>query len=152
MPYPSLLHPEPLSLWQSTADLYLYSRHSNTVPSLSLWVPGSWCTQSLFEPSEHLWQELGLILNVNSPLLPSGWGFPFDLGCGVSPHSRSRAYHLTGVSLTLDMGYLFTAAPVKCSHCSWPWTWGIASGPPLLTLDLGYLLLATSESRSHRSP
>ena len=30
------------------------------------------------------------------------------------------AYHLTWVSLTLDMGYLFTAAPAKRSHCSWP--------------------------------
>ena len=32
-------------------------------------VPGSWCAQGLFEPSEHLWWEWGLILNVNSPLL-----------------------------------------------------------------------------------
>ena len=31
--------------------------------------PGSCCTQGLFEPSEHLWQEWGLILNVNSHLL-----------------------------------------------------------------------------------
>ena len=67
---------------------------------------------------EHLWQELGLILNMNSPLLPSCWGFSFALECGLSPHSCSRAYHLTGVSLTLDMGYLFTAAPAKRSHCS----------------------------------
>ena len=36
----SLLHPEPLSLWQSTADLYLRRRHSNTVLSQSLW--GLW--------------------------------------------------------------------------------------------------------------
>ena len=34
--YPSLLHPEPLSLWQSTADPYLYRRCSNTVLSQSL--------------------------------------------------------------------------------------------------------------------
>ena len=73
-------------------------------------VPGSWCTQGLFEPSEHLWREWGLILNVNSPLLPSCWGFAFALGCGVSPHGRSSAYHLTGVSLTLDL-----ASPVKNS-------------------------------------
>ena len=37
-------------------------------------------------------------------------------------------YHLTWVSLTLDLGYLFTAAPAK---------------PLLLTLDEGYLLTAT---------
>ena len=37
--YPSsgLLHPEPLPLQQSTADLYLCRRHSNTVLSQSLW-------------------------------------------------------------------------------------------------------------------
>ena len=36
-------------------------------------------------------------------------------------------YHLTWVSLTLDMGYLFMATPAKRSHCSLPWTrdvWG----------------------------
>ena len=46
---------------------------------------GSWCTQGFFEPSEHLWQEWGLILNMNLPLLPSCKGFSFALGCGVSP-------------------------------------------------------------------
>ena len=33
MPYPSLLHPEPLSLQQTTTDLYLHRRCSNTVLS-----------------------------------------------------------------------------------------------------------------------
>ena len=50
-------------------------------------VSGSWCAQGLFEPSEHLWQEWGLILNMNSLLLPSCWGFSFALGCGVSQGS-----------------------------------------------------------------
>ena len=36
MPYPGLLHPEPLQ--QATADLYLHRRHSNTVLAQSLWV------------------------------------------------------------------------------------------------------------------
>ena len=36
MPYPSLLHPESLSQWQSTADPYLHSRLSNTVLSQSV--------------------------------------------------------------------------------------------------------------------
>ena len=40
MPYPGLLHPEPLPLWQATADLYLHRRYSNTVLSQSLW--GLW--------------------------------------------------------------------------------------------------------------
>ena len=72
---------------------------------------GSWCTQGSFEPSEHLWREWGLILNVNSPLLPSFWGCSFTLRHGVSPHSRSSAYRLTRLSLTLDVGYLLMAAP-----------------------------------------
>ena len=36
MPYPGLLHPETLSLWQSAADPYLLRRHSNTVLSQTL--------------------------------------------------------------------------------------------------------------------
>ena len=40
MPYPCLLHPEPLALQQSTADCYLHRRHSNTVLAQSLW--GLW--------------------------------------------------------------------------------------------------------------
>ena len=36
-------------------------------------VPGSWCAQGLFEPSECLWQEWGLIRNMNLPLLLSCW-------------------------------------------------------------------------------
>ena len=61
--------------------------------------PGSWCVQGLFEPSERLWREWGLILNVNPPLLPSCWGFSFDFGHRVSPHSgvtsliKSQFYH-----------------------------------------------------------
>ena len=84
MQYPCLLHPEPLPLWQATADLYLISRHSNTILSQSLWGLWSWCAQGLFEPSEHLWRVKGLILNVILPLQPSFWGFSFALGCGVS--------------------------------------------------------------------
>ena len=76
-------------------------------------VPGSWCTQGLFEPSELLWQEWGLILNVIWLLLPSCWGFSIAFECGVSPHSCSSAYRLTGVSLTLDVGYLLSASPLQ---------------------------------------
>ena len=41
------------------------------------------------------------------------------------------AYHLTWVSLTLDLRCIFTAAPEKCFHCSLPSTLG-SSSPPLL--------------------
>ena len=49
----------------------------------------------------------------------------FQCVCPLIP-SRNT-YHLTCVSLTLDMGYLFTAAPAKRSHCSLPWSWGSSS-------------------------
>ena len=83
MPHPGLLHPEPLPLWQATADPCLHRRHSDTVLSPSLWGLGVLMHTS-FEPSEHLWRGRGLILNMMSPLLPSCWGFSFALGCGVS--------------------------------------------------------------------
>ena len=47
-------------------------------------ISGSWCTQGLFEPSEHLWWIRGLSLNEISPLLQICWGFSFALGHGVS--------------------------------------------------------------------
>ena len=89
-----------------------------TVLSQSLWGPWVLVRTGLFEPSEHLWRERGLILNVNSPLLLSCWGFSFAHGRGASPHSHSSAYRLTGVSLMLDVGHLHTASPVKHSCCS----------------------------------
>ena len=95
------------------------TRGAQTQFCLSLcWVPGSWCTQDSFEPSEHLWKELGLILNVNLPLLPSCWGFSCAFGHGISPHICSTAYCLIGVSRTLDMGYLYTVSQAKHSHHS----------------------------------
>ena len=66
----------------------------------------------------------------------------FQSVCPLMP--SLRAYCLTGVSVTLDLGYLFTAAPAKYTHCSWHWTWGISSLLPLLTLDVGYLLTAAA--------
>ena len=37
VPYPGLLYPEPMPLWQATAEPYLHGRHSNTVLAQSLW-------------------------------------------------------------------------------------------------------------------
>ena len=39
MAYPSLLHPEPLFLWQTTTNPHLHRRCSNIVLSQSLWGP-----------------------------------------------------------------------------------------------------------------
>ena len=38
-------------------------------------------------------------------------------------------YCLTGISLTLDLGYLLKAGPAKRSCRSWPWMWGGSSRP-----------------------
>ena len=48
----------------------------------------------------------------------------FQSVCPLMPSLSS--YCLAGLSLTLDMWYLFMAAPAKHSHCSLPWTWGIS--------------------------
>ena len=80
-------HPKPLPMWLTTADSYLPRRHSNTwrqVWLISLGSPG--VHKVLSEPSEHLWQISGLILNVISRpptvflgllLCPSMWGILF---------------------------------------------------------------------------
>ena len=57
-----------------------------------------------------------------------------------------NTYHLTWVSLTLDVGYLFMAAPVKHCRCSLPWMRRISSPLPLLTLNVEWLLSALLQS------
>ena len=56
MAYPSLLHQDSLSLWQSTADLYLHRRRSYTVLSQSLWglwvLVHTWFVLALWESLE----------------------------------------------------------------------------------------------------
>ena len=43
MPYPGLLHPEPLPLQQATADPYLHRRYSDRVLAQSVWVGCVFC-------------------------------------------------------------------------------------------------------------
>ena len=50
---PQAAAPEPLFLRQSTADPLLHRGRPGTVPFSLCGVPGSWCTQGLFEPSAH---------------------------------------------------------------------------------------------------
>ena len=67
----------------------------------------------------------------------------FQCVCPLKPSCNTC--HLTWVSLTLDVVYLFTAAPAKCSHRSLPWTRssllierGVAPlGPPAPAQDNG---------------
>ena len=40
--------------------------------------------------------------------------------------ASGNTYHLTWISLTLGVGYLFMAAPAKHSLCSLPWMRGIS--------------------------
>ena len=55
----------------------------------------------------------------------------FHCVCPLMPSCNT--YHLT-------VGYLFTAAPAKRSHCSLPWTRGISSPLPFLTFNVVFLL------------
>ena len=78
------------------------------------------------------------LVHVNS--LASFLWLWFQSVCSLMP--SLSAYCLSGVFLTLNVGYLFTAVPANCSHCSLPWMWGISSPLPLLTLNIMYLLSA----------
>ena len=62
----------------------------------------------------------------------------FQCVCPLMPSCNT--YHLTWVSLTLGLGYLFTAPPAKHSRCSLPWTRGISLPPPFLIFNVGWLL------------
>ena len=59
----------------------------------------------------------------------------FQSICPLMP--SISAYHLTWVSLNLDVGCLFTAAPAKHSRSSLPWMWGSSSRPLPVTSDVG---------------
>ena len=75
-----------------------------------------------------------------------------DYGLCVCPLMPSwNTYHLTWVSLTLGVGYLFMVAPAKGSRCSLPWTRGISSQLALLTLNVKELLWALLSPCSYPS-
>ena len=57
MPYPGLLHPEPLPLWQATADPYLHRRYSNSFGSVSVGSLSPGAHQFLFVPSKSLFPQ-----------------------------------------------------------------------------------------------
>ena len=63
------LHPEPLPLWLAAADPYLCKRLKHRSISVTVGSLGPGVHKVLFEPSMHLWQVWGLILNVISSLL-----------------------------------------------------------------------------------
>ena len=71
---PHLLNPEPLSMWQATADPCL-AGDTQTLKgrsdSVSVWTLGPCVNKVLFEPSKSLWQVWALILKAILPLLLS---------------------------------------------------------------------------------
>ena len=82
-------------------------------------VPGSWCAQGLFEPSEHLWWAWSLILTVTSPHLPSCWGFSFALEVSFLVGSNIlllMIVHLRGVILE------FSQEKISKRHSTPPWS------------------------------
>ena len=148
---PTVYFPVPCKFWQlyggvnddlvqeglcHTEVCYTQSPCPHSSPPLTHTSTGNaqtqFCLQGLPELSQHPQWEWGLIPNVNSPLLPSCWGFSPTLGWGTSPHSRSSAYSLIGVSLTLDVGYLLTLIQ-----------WRTAAAPDLghRVFSLGCLLI-----------
>ena len=73
MPYPGLLHPEPLFLWQSTAEPHLLNTVDIQTQFCLRLCGGLW----VLVHTKFLWWVWGLILNEILPLLPSCWGFSF---------------------------------------------------------------------------
>ena len=88
---PRLLLPDPLSLWEATADPCLWRRPSNSY--MPVWLSLFWGTllpslgpgahKVLFVPSKHLLRVSALILNMTTLLLPSCCSFSFALGLWV---------------------------------------------------------------------
>ena len=81
-------------------------------------VSGSWCTQGLFEPSEHLWWEWSLILNANSSCLPSCWDFSFVLGHVISSQSCSSAMQSPLQCLSSGWGFYDLGGEISLHGCS----------------------------------
>ena len=100
MPYPGLLHPEPLPLQQSTADPYLLRRHSNTAlaqSQCSLWVLV--CIRFVWALQASL-AGMGFDSKHDFALLLSCWGFSFALGHRVSFFGGIQHYPVNGCSAT----------------------------------------------------
>ena len=104
-PVPRAPAPEAGHCWpDSTGDTQTLKHRSGSVSVGSL---GPRVHKVLFEPSEHLWQVWGLILNVISPFLPSCWGFSFALRGGVSFYAGIQHSSVNGCSaVSCNFGFL----------------------------------------------
>ena len=124
------IHSSPFLLYWVSGELatavYQVSRSSDSVSVGSL---GPDVDKVLFEPSKHLWQVWGLILNAIFPLLPSCWGFSFALGCGVSlfhgiQHSPINGYSAVSYNfwvLTGEDEHMSSYSTILClsQTCVW---------------------------------
>ena len=108
MPYPGLLHPEPLLLWKSNAD-------TNRALSQSLW--GLWVLVHI-RFVRALWaSQAGIGFDSKWNFVPPTicWGFSFAFGCGAI--SSKLLQHSTAV----------TRAPTILLGLICVWRWGISS-------------------------
>ena len=118
MPYPGLL---PQSPCPCSSPLLTHTSTGDTQTQFCLslcGVSGSWCTQSLFEPSECLWQVWGLILNTISPLPPSCWGFSFALGRGVFSSKSLQRCTAAAPAPTVLLGFSALGHGLSPHSCS----------------------------------
>ena len=125
MPYPGLLHPEPLPLQQSTADLYLHRRHSNTVLAQSLW--GLWVlVHTMFVRALQVslaGMGFGSKCDFAPPPHHLAGGFSFALGHGLSffgwiQHSPVNGYSAASCNFGVGdgQGSLACCSPWGCKE------------------------------------
>ena len=82
MPHPGLSHPEPMLLWQVTADPY--RSHSDTQRQVWLSLCGfSWCTQNFVWALQASLESMGFDSKHDFTPGTVCWGFSFALGSGI---------------------------------------------------------------------
>ena len=113
-----------------TAFLLVSSLPYKAAFFLDVTMMGKVITMKVYETFHWVRQDCGPVIRLAHFL----WLW-FQSVCPLMPSWNT--YRLSWISLILDLGYLFTAAPAKRSPCSLPWTWGSSSRPPPLTSDVG---------------
>ena len=107
----------PLLTNASTGDTQTLKGRSGSVSVGSM---GPGVHKVLFQPSEHLWQVWGLILNAISPFLPSCWGFSFALGIQHSLVNGCSAVSFSfGVLVGKDEFMSFYSAILSLTFANW---------------------------------
>ena len=149
MPHPGLLYPEPLTLWQATADPYLRRKHSNSQRHFqySISVGSTGAHKVLFLSLLSLSGIWGLILYAILLLLPCFWGFAFALGCGVSFFGGIQHSAVNGCSAAVVI--LEFSLEKMSTHLSNLPSW---SGITWLLLLLSHSVVSNSVQPQRRQP